>query len=62
MGEYTKLTSDKDKQSARLVKAGPLTISEITFTAGFSSPSYFRQTFRGYHGITPERIYRKEKE
>lgn len=42
------------QKSARLLKTKSLTISEIAFTVGFSSPSYFSQAFRDYYGVTPK--------
>lgn len=41
-------------KSARLLKTHDLTIAEIAFTVGFSSPSYFSQAFRDYYGVTPK--------
>jgi len=42
------------RKSVRLLKEHNLTISEIAFTVGFSSPSYFSQAFRDYYGVTPK--------
>lgn len=42
------------RKSTQLLKEGNLTISEIAFKVGFSSPSYFSQAFRDYYGVTPK--------
>lgn len=42
------------QQSVRLLKEKQLTVSEIAFAVGFSSPSYFSQAFRDYYGMTPK--------
>ena len=41
-------------KSMRLIKERNLSISEIAFKVGFSSPSYFSQAFRDYYGLTPK--------
>ena len=50
------------QKSTRLLKSKSLTISEIAFTVGFSSPSYFSQAFRDYYGVTPKEFISSEKE
>lgn len=42
------------RKSTQLLKEGNLTVSEIAFKVGFSSPSYFSQAFRDYYGVTPK--------
>lgn len=42
------------RKSTQLLKKGNLTISEIAFKVGFSSPSYFSQAFRDFYGFTPK--------
>ena len=42
------------RKSVQLLKEHNLTISEIAFAVGFSSPSYFSQAFRDYYGVTPK--------
>ena len=41
-------------KSMHLIKERNLSISEIAFKVGFSSPSYFSQAFREYYGLTPK--------
>lgn len=36
-----------------LLKQGQLSISEITYQTGFSSPAYFTKCFRSVYGVTP---------
>ncbi|MDR1525738.1 MAG: helix-turn-helix domain-containing protein [Tannerella sp.] len=42
------------QKSALLLKERKLTVSEIAYAVGFSSPSYFCQAFRDYYGVTPK--------
>lgn len=42
------------RKSVQLLKQHNLTVSEIAFAVGFSSPSYFTQAFRDYYGVTPK--------
>lgn len=42
------------RKAAILLKKKTLSISEIAFMTGFSSPSYFSQAFREYYGMTPK--------
>ena len=42
------------RKSMQLLKERHLTISEVAFAVGFSSPSYFSQAFRDYYGVTPK--------
>ncbi|MDR2968766.1 MAG: response regulator [Tannerellaceae bacterium] len=46
------------RKSTQLLKEHSLTISEIAFAVGFSSPSYFSQAFRDYYGVTPKEYVR----
>lgn len=48
-------------RAAQLLKSHRLTVSEIAFQVGFSSPSYFSQAFRDYYGITPTEYMNMEK-
>jgi YesN/AraC family two-component response regulator len=41
-------------KSVRLLKERNLTVSEIAYSVGFSSPSYFSQAFHDYYGVTPK--------
>ena len=47
------------EKAKELLIRGGLSVGEICRACGFSSPSYFSQTFRTYTGITPNR-YRRE--
>jgi len=48
------------RESVRLIKERNLSISEIAFKVGFSSPSYFSQAFRDYYGLTPKEYINTE--
>ena len=48
------------QKSAHLLKERNLSISEIAFKVGFSSPSYFSQAFRDYYGLTPKEFISAE--
>lgn len=48
------------RRSIQLLKEHNLTISEIAFAVGFSSPSYFSQAFRDYYGVTPKEYIHME--
>lgn len=48
------------RKSIQLLKEHNLTISEIAFSVGFSSPSYFSQAFRDYYGVTPKEYIQNE--
>jgi len=48
------------QKSVQLLKENNLTVSEIAFSVGFSSPSYFSQAFRDYYGITPKEFSEHE--
>ncbi|MDR2764127.1 MAG: helix-turn-helix domain-containing protein [Tannerella sp.] len=42
------------QKSVHLLQERNLTVSEIAYTVGFSSPSYFCQAFRDYYGVSPK--------
>ena len=42
------------QKASFLLKTKNLTVSEIAYSIGFSSPSYFCQAFRDYYGISPK--------
>ncbi len=48
------------RKSARMMKERNLTVSEIAYMVGFSSPSYFCQAFRDYFGVTPKEYIQAE--
>ncbi|NDV64788.1 AraC family transcriptional regulator [Bacteroides sp. 224] len=41
------------KRAAELLKKGKLTVSEVAYEVGFSSPSYFTQAFKKMFGVLP---------
>lgn len=41
------------KSALKLLQENDLSISEIAYTVGFSSPSYFSKAFRAFFGISP---------
>ena len=47
-------------KSTLLLKGRSLSVSEIAFKVGFSSPSYFSQAFRDYYGLTPKEFIHTE--
>lgn len=53
------LTAYRLKQSAKLLLNTTDSIVDIAYTTGFSSASYFTETFRIHYGCTP-REYRKQ--
>lgn len=42
------------QKASFLLKTKDLTVSEIAYSIGFSSPSYFCQAFREYYGVSPK--------
>lgn len=46
-------------KACELLSAGELTIAEICYKTGFSSPSYFTARFKKYFGYTPKEYYSK---
>lgn len=51
--EYIKIT--RLKYAAQLLVTKKLTISEVTYAAGFSSLSHFSNSFKDYYGMSPTR-------
>ena len=41
------------KKSLKLLESGTYNISEIAFSAGFSSPAYFSKCFKDHYGKSP---------
>lgn len=37
----------------RLLRQSPLSLAQIAYATGFSSPSHFSRAFRAHHGLTP---------
>lgn len=56
------LLSRRIQESAYLLTETSLTLSEIAGTLGFSSPSYFSQSFRKVRGISPLQYRRQNRE
>ena len=52
-----KIRLEKAKQ---ILETGSLTIGEICYKVGFSSPSYFTKCFKSHFGILPTDIEVKE--
>lgn len=53
------LTRYRLEKAGELLRNPNLTVTEIAFAVGFSSPSYFTESFRKYLGLTPSE-YRKQ--
>lgn len=49
------------KTAEKLLETGKFTISEVAFDVGFSSPTYFSETFKKYFGITPTEYMKRLK-
>jgi signal transduction histidine kinase/ligand-binding sensor domain-containing protein/DNA-binding response OmpR family regulator len=47
------------KTAQKLLESGKFTISEVGFDVGFSSPTYFSETFKKHFGITPTEYVKK---
>lgn len=47
------------KEAKRMLTESDISISEISFQVGFSTPSHFSRTFRQMEGITPQEVERK---
>lgn len=43
-------------RAKQLLEKGNSTISEVCFSVGFSSPSYFTKCFKGYFGVLPTEV------
>lgn len=41
------------RKAAMLLKNGGLTVSEVAYSCGFSSPAYFTRCFREVFGVPP---------
>ncbi len=41
------------EQAERLLRQSPLTLAQIAYATGFSSPSHFSRAFRARHGVPP---------
>jgi AraC-like DNA-binding protein len=50
----TLIRSVRLKQAAFLLVENNVTVSEIAYSVGFSSPSYFTSNFTSYFGMTPK--------
>jgi AraC-like DNA-binding protein len=48
------------RQAARMFKEGHKNITEVLYTVGFNTPSYFTQSFRELYGMNPSE-YIKQK-
>ena len=47
------------KQAAYLLVHDKVNISEIAYRVGFSTPSYFSNSFRSYFGMSPKEFETK---
>jgi AraC-like DNA-binding protein len=56
-GEFIRMI--RLKESAKLLADNNLTISEIAYAVGFSSPSYFTTSFGKQFGISPSKYIEK---
>lgn len=54
------LTELRLRKAIELLKNTDMTILEISYTVGFSSASYFAETFRKFYGRSPK-VYRQQK-
>lgn len=53
------LVSVRLKLARAMLAEGKLTVSEITYRCGFSSPQYFSRVFKSAHGCTPGEYARR---
>lgn len=53
------LASVRLKLARNLLAEGRLTVAEITYRCGFSSPQYFSRVFKSHHGCTPGEFSKK---
>lgn len=53
------LASVRLKLARNLLAEGSLTVAEITYKCGFSSPQYFSRVFKSHHGCTPGEFSKK---
>lgn len=49
------IMTSKMRKAKRLVNEGELSVKEIAFKLGFSSPNYFSRIFREFYGRAPKR-------
>jgi serine/threonine-protein kinase len=49
------------EEALELIKKGELTMSEITYRVGFSSPSYFNRCFKSLYGYSPTEVKNNER-
>ncbi len=54
------LASVRLKLARNLLAEGNLTVAEITYRCGFSSPQYFNRVFKSHHGCTPGEFSKKK--
>lgn len=47
------------QQAARLLKSDDISISQVTYAIGFSTPAHFTVAFKKYFGITPSEYMAK---
>jgi TolB-like protein/AraC-like DNA-binding protein/tetratricopeptide (TPR) repeat protein len=48
------------EKALELLKNNELTVSEIAYTVGFGSPTYFNKCFHEYYGFSPGELRKKE--
>ena len=53
------IKSTRMKQAAYLLVHDKVNISEVAYRVGFSTPSYFSNSFRGYFGLSPKEFVAK---
>ena len=44
------------KRAHAMLSSGKLTVSEIAYAVGFSSPAYFTKCYKDFFGYTPKSI------
>lgn len=47
------------QQAAKLLESGDITISQVTYATGFSSPAHFTSVFKKHFGVTPSEYMAK---
>ena len=57
VGEYIRKL--RLQQAAKLLQAGDVSISQVTYAIGFSTPAHFTVAFKKYYGITPSEYMAK---
>lgn len=57
VGEY--IRNQRLQQAAKLLQAGDVSISQVTYAIGFSTPAHFTVAFKKYYGITPSEYMAK---